>query len=84
MNLFEEVCKILQNLYTLSVALEGEKSVTLPLTIIIGFNTLIDKMEAALRELKQKSQPLSGLEQQVVNAYQVSLSKLLKYYSKTN
>lgn len=72
----------LLNFKILSKTLSGDKYITLP-SVIVGFNILLDKLEASIKKLEKKKGK-TVVEIKLHSALLAAWNKLLKHYRKTN
>lgn len=72
----------LEDFENLSTKLGGEKYSTLPMVTLL-FNMLLDKIEAFIGELNNKSNR-SGIDENLLQGYVAARDKMLKHYRKTN
>ncbi|XP_043461049.1 uncharacterized protein LOC122497809 isoform X1 [Leptopilina heterotoma] len=80
-NLMQEVNKYLRYFRVFSKTLDGKMYPTLNF-FIVGFHTLIYKLEVSISYLKEKVR--SKEEENVKTALETGIESLLKYYDKTN
>ncbi|XP_072375514.1 uncharacterized protein [Diabrotica undecimpunctata] len=81
-SLIDRICQYLNVFKSISLILEGESYVTLPM-VIIGINMMLDRLESWAMELDNKPDR-DKTDEKIINSIQAARDKIIKHYKRTN